>query len=242
MFNLAWDPSHERGGTDAHFDVSLDDGRSVRVDVEVKSTTGDSVSTARDVGRDHILKWRGKFWVIGFYSKGRSPELQRCLCLPPDTLEPWIKDIEDKIGPDFAIADRASANLTAADVANICGAKPLYTMQDAKRLHKRQWSSKQYSEAADVLLPGKKKKTGISPAKMLEILQLRAKYIAERGATLNNPHIPKTILNRLFGTPFEIAEGEWASSIRRIAKEYIQATPTHPFQTMSAAASVAGSP
>lgn len=33
---------------------------------------------------------------------------------------------------------------------------------------------------------------GYTPAKMLEILKLRAIYLNQRGSTLNNPHIPKS--------------------------------------------------
>ena len=46
-----------RSGVDAYFDFS-DEGRRYAVPVELKSTTNRTVSTARDVGRAHIQKWR----------------------------------------------------------------------------------------------------------------------------------------------------------------------------------------
>ena len=36
MFNLDWDPAHQRGGVDATLDIDVD-GRSCRFEVEVKS-------------------------------------------------------------------------------------------------------------------------------------------------------------------------------------------------------------
>jgi len=36
---------------------------------------------------------------------------------------------------------------------------------------------------------------GYSPTRMLEILSDRAKYLIERGSTLNNPHIPARYFN-----------------------------------------------
>ena len=57
MFNLDWDPAHQRAGVDAILDIDVD-GRPCRFEVEVKSSTGMTVSTARDVGMDHIQKWR----------------------------------------------------------------------------------------------------------------------------------------------------------------------------------------
>ena len=39
MFNLDWDPAHQRAGVDAVLDVDVD-GQSFRFEVEVKSSTG----------------------------------------------------------------------------------------------------------------------------------------------------------------------------------------------------------
>jgi hypothetical protein len=228
-FNLIWDPSHERGGTDAHFPMEID-GKTYRVDVEVKSTTHDSVSTARDVGLAHIEKWRGKFWIIGFYSKdAKRPELRTSLCLTPPMIEPWVKSIEEKIRPDFRIAELASRRLTLADLADICGAKDAYDIADAKKLHKRQWTDAQYREAPDITVGGR---AMLSPARMLEILQLRAKYVAERGATLNNPHIDKGFLKQYFDSRFEVRDNQ-AAAIREIARAYMEAEPTHPFEALT---------
>ena len=44
VFNLAWDPAHQRAGVDAMLDIAVE-GRTFRLDIEVKSTTGETVST-----------------------------------------------------------------------------------------------------------------------------------------------------------------------------------------------------
>ena len=225
MFNLAWDPDHQRAGVDALLEVAVD-GRTFRFEVEVKSTTGDTVSTARDVGMEHIQRWRRMLFVIGFYSKeARRPELQRCLCLTPVDMEPWIASIESKILNDFKIAARASRRLRLDDLFDVCGEQSSYLIEDARRLHRQQWSTLQYEGALDTSEGGEAR---ISQAKMLEILQLRSRYVAERGATLNNPHVTKSHLRPFFGTGKEVPGGTWASGIRQLATAFVREHPGHP--------------
>ena len=225
MFNLDWDPAHQRGGNDAVLDVRVDD-RTYRFEVEVKSSTGTTVSTARDVGMDHIQKWRRKLFVIGFYSRtaGR-PEIQRSLCLTPLDMEPWIALIEARIAIDFRLAHLASRNLELADLFEVFGQQDTYSVTDAKRLHKQQWSAKQYANALDTQIGSERR---ISRAGMLDILRLRAKYIAERGATLNNPHITKAHFDTFAGTNRVPKKNNWANAIRAIAEEFVRKYPTHP--------------
>lgn len=225
MFNLDWDPAHQRAGVDAVLDVDVD-GQSYRFEVEVKSSTGSTVSTARDVGMEHIQKWRRKLFVIGFYSKeARRPELQHCLCLTPVDMEPWIASIEAKILIDFMLAQRASRRLVLADLFEVCGEQETYSLEDAKRLHKQQWTADEYAAALDVDLGAERR---ISQAKMLEILRLRSKYIAERGATLNNPHVTKTHLDTFAGSNRVVSGPNWAAGVRLIATEFVRAYPGHP--------------
>ncbi len=157
----------------------------------MKSTTTNSVSTARDVGIGHIHKWREKIWLIGYYSTEHSrgkPRLVSTLCLTPDEMEPWIAQVEKYIAPDFAIGERSAARLTMQDLFVISGEKPVYSLEDAQRLYKKQWSKAEYDTAMDVM-------EGFSQARMLEILRQRALYLLSRGATLNNPHVPKGFLD-----------------------------------------------
>lgn len=229
VFNLDWDSAHQRGGADALLDVRID-GKTYQFEVEVKSTTGTTVSTARDVGMDHIQKWRKMIFVIGYYTKeARRPELKSCLCLTPVDMEPWIASIEQKISTDFKIADKASHRLTMLDLFDVCGEKKSYSIEDAKKLHKMQWSNDEYEAALDTVENGRQR---ISQAKMLDILQLRAKYIAERGATLNNPHITKTHLDTFIGSNRVVLSSSWAKSIRTIAKDFVRLHPNHSSITL----------
>lgn len=232
MFNLVWERSHQRSGVDAHLDIVVDGSR-LRIEIEVKSTTGTSVSTARDVGMEHIGKWRQKFFVIGFYTKEAQPELRQCLCLTPADMEPWIASIESRIAVDFKLASLATSKLSMQDLYSLIGKKEHYTLQDAKALHKRQWSAAQYKQAQDLTV-GRRKL--ISASRMLEILQLRLKYIAERGATLNNPHIEKGYLQAFFGTDREVSEGNWAATIRELAVEFARTHPGHSATQVASAA------
>lgn len=158
------------------------------IPIEVKSTTRDSVSTARDVGLDHIQKWRTRVWIFGFYNPSGTQRV-KLLCLKPSQMREWIDKIESYILPDFAIGKQASQSLTLEDLFVICGEKDLYTIQDARKLHKRQWNAKQYELAKDL-------EEGYSQFRMLEILKMRAVYLNERGSTLNNPHIPNTFFEK----------------------------------------------
>lgn len=225
MFNLDWNPAHQRAGVDAVLGIDVD-GRPYRFEVEVKSTTGATVSTARDVSMEHIGKWRRKLFIIGFYSKeARRPELQRCLCLTPIDMEPWIASIEAKMLIDFKLALLASRRLVLDDLFDVCGKQPTYALEDARRLHKQQWTAEEYAAALDVDLGTERR---ISPLKMLGILQLRAKYIAERGATLNNPHITKVHLDAFVGTNRVVSSPNWAAGVRQIAADFVRGHPGHP--------------
>lgn len=241
MFNLHWDPAHQRAGVDAVLDLEVD-GRPCRFEIEVKSTTTSSVSTARDVGIEHIKKWRNKFFIIGFYTKdAKRPELMSSLCLTPDDMEPWIASIEKKISIDFQIASLASKRIQLSDMHEICQTidpkekntsysieeekSNSYSIAVAKSIHKQQWSAEQYKASLDTVVEGKKK---ISVERMLRIVQLRAQYIAERGATLNNPHITKSHLAKFWNTDRVVSAPNWAQGVKDIAAAFVKSNPTHP--------------
>jgi hypothetical protein len=194
LFNLIWDPMHARAGTDAVLDVSVN-GETLRIDFEVKSSTTRSISTARDVGMDHISRWRRKHWIMGFYSSGYGTRarLGYALYLTPADMAPWIDELEGYLRPDVLLARCAPEKLTNADLFQICDEKKVYSVEDARRLFKSQWRKEEYLLHCD--LPPEAP-SHYSQAAMLEILKLRARYTMERGSTLNNPHIPKRFLDR----------------------------------------------
>jgi hypothetical protein len=68
---------------------------------------------------------------------------------------------------------------------------------------------------------------------MLALLRLRSQYIAERGATLNNPHITKAHLNSFAGTNRVVDDSNWAAGVRKIAADFVRDWSQHPAAIMS---------
>lgn len=227
LFGLDWDAAHERHGVDALLTDVVVDGKAFQFEVEVKSSTEMDIGTARDFGMAHIERWRRMLFVFGFYSKDRGrPELQRSLCLTPLDMEPWLAKKEAQILIDFRLAGRVSRNLQLEDLFEVCGEQPSYSIEDAKRLHKQQYTAAQYAAAADIH-DGRVPR--ISQAGMLKILKERALYIAQRGATVNNPHITKSYLLPFLGTPSEVVgRTQCAVRLRTLAEKFIKEHPAHP--------------
>jgi hypothetical protein len=233
-FGLDYVPEHDRGGEDASLELMVADEMYL-VSIEAKSTTNDSVSTARDVGLTHTEKWRRMWFIIGFYRQSARAglTLKTALSLSPSDLDPWITSVEEAVKPDIEIAQRAFRSLNTADLYAICTKKKTYTLEDARRLYKRQWTVKEYVDAMDLPYEGprkgeKAKELGeFSPARMLEIVHHRAKYIAGRGATLNNPHIGKEYLDTFLGTSKETPPSGASALIRQQVTGFIEANPGH---------------
>jgi hypothetical protein len=83
-------------------------------------------------------------------------------------------------------------------------------LDDAQRLYKKQWSNAEYRTAMD-------QEGGYSPVRMLAVLQQRAEYLMSRGATLNNPHIPKGFLKQYED---QLIKKEHAARIREKFNRY----------------------
>lgn len=177
LFQLAKDDAEGRSGTDATLVI---DGHTIPF--ELKSSTEDSVTTVRDFSMDHVIKWRNKHWLFGFYEKD-GISLKYCLYGSPEMMRPWISMMEAYIAPDLALATLLPKRLTLEDMFHVCGKKEKYSLEDVMRIQKKQYRKTEYLSKRD--LPD-----GYSPLKMLEILQDRARYLVQRGSTLNNPHIP----------------------------------------------------
>lgn len=188
------------------------------VPFEVKSSDTDSVSTARDVGREHIGKWRRRHWLFGFYVRGsrNPPVATRYIYSSPRQLEPWIAEQEQYVLPDWEIVRVLPTLAGRALLAAVAGERDTYTLADAQRLLKQQ-----KLEAGEHMTPEIRtilaeaglgepprmtttvyralmdRAGGYSPTRMLVLLQERARYLLDRGATRNNPHIPEARLLEL---------------------------------------------
>lgn len=200
LFDLYKDKTEGRSGVDAFLKM---DGRAIPF--ELKTTSQGSVTTVRDFGPDHIMKWENKHWLIGFFIQGGEYYKYGS----PSMMAPWIKSKEEYIAPDFKLAKLAPAKINIEDMYSIIGKKDVYTYEDAKAIQKMQYKKKQYISLQDL-------EHGYSPRRMLEIVKDRATYLIERGSTLNNPHIPFTY----FDGWTEITENH-AQQLRGMVQAYL---------------------
>lgn len=183
LFDLEPPNGKSRSGTDAILRLE-----SLTVEFELKSTTKDSVTTVRDFGLDHILKWSAKHWLFGFYTpKGNALRFTRYAS--PEMMAPWIEEKRKYIEADFKLAEIAPGKLTMGDLFGIVGEKEVYSLAEAQALHKMQLRTAEYRKMMDL-------DEGYSPQRLLELLKMRCGYVIRRGSTLNNPHIPKAVLER----------------------------------------------
>ena len=82
---------------------------------ELKSTTRDRVSTARDVGPEHLKKWRKLNWIFGRGQyAGKRFMFEKTYVLTPVQMEPWFNLIEAKITQDDVLFARALSVLEAS--------------------------------------------------------------------------------------------------------------------------------
>jgi hypothetical protein len=178
LFDLGSVPG--RSSTDAI--LELPDGTIVEFELKSTSDSKMSVTTVRDFGPDHVQKWRTKHWIFSFYRKGDADAIFH-LYASPDMMSPWINEKWDYVKNDFAAAQIIPDDVTSEQMFKVLPRKDRYSLQDAKALHKRQWTDAEYLDFMDI-------DDGYSTAKMLEIYRHRVRYLLARGSTLNNPHIP----------------------------------------------------
>ncbi|MFC1771187.1 hypothetical protein ACFLZV_04795 [Candidatus Margulisiibacteriota bacterium] len=179
LFKLSKPLNSSRIDTDAILEFN---GKTL--EFELKSTSTGSVTTVRDFGYDHILKWKNKHWLIGVYdSKGQK--LQYSVYGSPSMMKPWIDEKEQYILPDYRLSDLAPSLINENIMDKILGKKNTYSLDDAIRIQKKQYLISEYRNKMDL-------KDGYSRKRMLEILKQRCAYLIKRGSTLNNPHIPRS--------------------------------------------------
>lgn len=175
LFDLQKDENAGRSGVDAILKI-----KGKILEFELKTTSTGSVTTVRDFGPDHIEKWKGKHWLIGVYSNGKPKYF---LYGSPDDMKPWIDEKANYVKPDFDLSRIISKKISLEDMYLILGKKEKYTLEDAEKLHKKQYKKEEYRKMMDI-------GGGYSPKRMLKILKERSEYLMKRGSTLNNPHIP----------------------------------------------------
>ncbi|BBT68564.1 hypothetical protein SH16_03663 [Aeromonas caviae] len=201
LFSLYKNENEGRDGIDAHLDI---DG--VSIPFELKTTSTGHVTTVRDFGPDHIIKWKDKHWLIGFHNEHE----EYYVYATPEMMSGWINEKEKYISYDFKIADILSKNMTLEDMNNILEEKNIYSINDAKKIHKKQYTIEKYKSLQDL-------ENGYSPEQMLSIFRDRAKYLIERGSTLNNPHIPENYFKG-----FKRITENHAEVLKDMVREYLK--------------------
>ena len=84
---------------------------------ELKSTTKKSVSTARDLGPNHLEKWRQRYWIVQTWeliNKELVPT--KSYFLAPIHMEDWYKKIEKKLNRAIKLATMVDNLLRVANV------------------------------------------------------------------------------------------------------------------------------
>jgi hypothetical protein len=212
LFNLERPANRVRHGTDAVLTLGK---RVFEFELKSVTTAGGSLTTVRDFGPDHIAKWKNKHWLIAVY---KGSDILHCKYGSPTAMAPWIEEKWNYIAADFNLAKTLPKLMDLSTMHEIVGDKSVYTLEDAERLQKRQYSAAHYVELMDVFEEAKGRKRGIgySPARMLQMMKDRARYVIERGSTLNNPHIPAT-----YFADWEQITRNHASRLRELVKEWI---------------------
>jgi len=234
------------GGGRPGVDAILPLGEDGEIPFEVKSSDGDSVSTARDVGREHIAKWRSRHWLFGFYRRGsRNPPIpERFIYASPRQLEPWIAEAEQYVLPDWQIVRLLPGTADLSVLAGVAGQKKVYTLEDARKILKSQKLEagehmtreiRTVLDASGLPEPTKMgtkvykalmdRPDGFSPERMLVLLHERARYLLDRGATRNNPHIAQSRLLKLVPRDQVIGSdaGRWAQRLEELVRRELQA-------------------
>lgn len=210
LFGLIKDETEGRSGIDAYLSL---DGK--LHPFELKTTSKGSVTTVRDFGHEHIRKWKNKHWLIGFYKNGSVTFKYGS----PEKMNRWIKEKEDYISPDFALSDILRHKLELCDLHSILGKKDAYSLEDAKRIQKKQYTAEKYRALMDL-------RGGYTPEAMLKILCDRAAYIIERGSTLNNPHIPES-----YFVDFPVIDSNHAETLKQLVTAALDQASSRAFET-----------
>jgi len=188
-----------------------------RVEFELKSVTArtPAIGTSRDVGLAHLQKWRKLHWLFGIYGQDDTGEmvLQYCLYGSPQKMAAWFDEKTAYIAADIRLAEYVPDLLTDETLTAVVGQQEQFTLAQAKALMKNQYSALEYSAAADL------DDEMLSRVAMLSILRSRARYVILRGATLNNPKIPKSYFEG-----WEKITEDHASRLRELVVESLQTT------------------
>jgi hypothetical protein len=201
LFGLDETPDRKRSDVDAIKVI----GNEV-LNFELKSSTTNSFSTVRDLGPDHIFKWQSMHWIFAFYTPDATA-ISEAFYASPKQMQTWVNKISAYIRPDQVLAEMLSKKVDGAVLELIFGNQSTFTVEDAQKIMKRQWTKKEYIARQD-------KSNGFSEQAMINILAERVQYLISRGATLNNPHITSSEVRKF--SPLAVKKPESISSLLKL--------------------------
>lgn len=152
---------------------------------EVKSTTGNRVSTARDIDLNLIERWLPQHWIIGFYNQ--QQKLEYCVHATPEHMRPWIISKEKILQQRRKLFDSLLQKVDVNLLNEILGEKESYNDRDVKII----LSTTRYPKE---LL---RKNEVYTKEDMVKILKFYYEKMCNRGTTMNNPHINNSYFNNL---------------------------------------------
>lgn len=223
LFNLTVPADRARSDVDARLKLAeLEES----LPFELKSTTGNSVSTVRDFGPEHIAKWQNLHWLFAFYESDGTT-LKYCYYASPGDMHDWISDKERYIRPDMVLAEHVQSLVTDETLTSVLSDAEDFAVVDARLVMKNQWKAADYRANAD-LAEGR-----YSRARMVALLQERLAYVIRRGATLNNPHIPESYF---IDRGLQQITEDHAATVRDLVRDYLaRPQPADPLDPAVAA-------
>lgn len=163
---------------------------------ELKSTWTQYFCTARDFGLSHLKKYKRAHWLFGVF----EPNTTQLSCMyyaTPEQMRPWLNHVEHNIRPLLLLAKYTTAAITPSVVYKIFGKKNTYTEAELRA----------YLVPRQTVITA----TTYSLPETILILRECVKQKLQRGATINNPHIPLSYLRNM-----EKLTTNYANTLRKV--------------------------
>ena len=216
IFGLRQEPGSSREDNDARLDLVHFSSQKI----ELKTTTKDSITTARDFGLDHINNWRSKHMLASFYDPSGN-EISWSLLIPNIALNSWLDEQVRYIRYDLSIIE---ALIKTVDLqflnelrCSVFSESERYEGQIIEDLLKQQIGREAKAAFIDV------DSTGVSPDSLNDAIKKRLLYLVSRGVTRNNPHIGKNFISRVIADDpdlrFVHERGDYQSSSKWIRQQ-----------------------
>lgn len=203
LLGLIQNPNRKRQDIDASLDIGPK-----RINFELKSTTVGAISSASPLTIEHINKWRTYHWIFGIYDKN-SEKLKYCVYASPDMMKNWLDGLEKDINRGLLLSHALAEKVDFPMLFMIFGKKDFYTLRELRKVFKKLYSKKQYSDLRN-------HKHGYTPDRALEMFRKHNLAYLIKGSWLNNPKIRKE-----YYKDFPKIKNNWKDNIKRIIKEHI---------------------